>query len=61
MEKVICMKCGLELVPQKKALHYLGHKITQDFPACPKCGAVYIPEDVVREKMRSVEETMEDK
>ena len=56
-----CLKCDKELVMTKTELTYLGHTMTYDFPRCPSCGQVYIPEDVVRGKMREVEITLEDK
>ena len=56
-----CMKCDEELVPTKTVLTYLGHQMTYDFPRCPKCGQVFVPEDIARGKMREVEITLEDK
>jgi predicted RNA-binding Zn-ribbon protein involved in translation (DUF1610 family) len=58
---MVCARCGLALEPRKVGLSYLGHALTHEFPACPKCGAVYIPEDFVRERMNDVERKMEDK
>jgi Zn-finger nucleic acid-binding protein len=39
---------------------YLTHVFPVELMVCPKCRQVYIPEDV-RNKMREVEETLEEK
>ena len=56
-----CLRCNEELVPTKTNLTYLGHQMTYKFPRCPKCGQIFIPEDIVKGKMREVEITLEDK
>ena len=58
---MICLKCDKELVPTKVSLDYLGHRITHEFLACPVCGNLFIPEDVVLDKMQKVESRLEDK
>jgi len=58
---MICARCKIELVPTKVNLDYLGHRITESFPVCPKCGNVYIPESVASEKMQKIEAALEDK
>ncbi|MCL1896474.1 MAG: hypothetical protein FWG03_08010 [Clostridiales bacterium] len=58
---MICLKCDKELVPKKVNLDYLGHRVTQEFLACPVCGNLFIPEDVVAGKMQKVEAQLEDK
>jgi len=59
--KLICNKCKVELAPKSVRLEYLGHSVANDFLACPECGVVYIPEDVVSGKMQKLEMTLEDK
>ncbi|MGI6218054.1 MAG: DVU_1557 family redox protein [Coriobacteriales bacterium] len=56
-----CLRCNEELVESETVLEYLGHQMKYDFPRCPKCGQVFIPEDIVRGKMREVEMMLEDK
>ena len=59
--KLKCMKCNEYLVPAKTYLSYLGHQLTYEFPRCPVCGQVYIPEEIATGKMRELEKTLEDK
>lgn len=59
--KLKCMKCNEYLVPTKTLLKYLGHQLTYDFPRCPVCGQVFVPEDIAKGKMHEVEMTLEDK
>jgi len=59
--KLICVRCGQEMLPSEISLEYLGHKMTHSFPKCPVCGAVYIPEETVNGKIREVETVLEDK
>jgi DNA-directed RNA polymerase subunit RPC12/RpoP len=56
-----CAKCDKELVLEPTLLTYLGHTMTHDFPRCPSCGQVFIPEEIVDSKMREVEISLEDK
>ncbi|MCL1895489.1 MAG: hypothetical protein FWG03_02980 [Clostridiales bacterium] len=58
---MICLKCDKELVPKKVNLDYLGHRVTHEFLVCPDCGNLFIPEDVVLDKMQKVEARLEDK
>jgi uncharacterized OB-fold protein len=60
-EKLICHKCGREMIPMETSLEYLGHKMTHKFPKCPDCGIVYIPEEIVNGKIHEVETELEDK
>ncbi len=59
--KLICHRCGVELVPVKTFFNYLGHNFNTELPACPKCGEVFIPESLVRGRMTAVEQELEDK
>ena len=58
---LICCKCGVPLVERKTAFNYLGYSFNTDLPGCPICGQVFIPEDVVKGKMASVEMELEEK
>ena len=59
--QLICGKCKVPLQMEKVTLTYLKHQMKHDFPKCPKCGQVYISEDIVNGKMKEVETTLEDK
>jgi len=56
-----CCKCGMELVSKKTVLSYLGHTVAHEVPTCPKCGKVFIPEELAEGRMAEVEQQLEDK
>jgi ssDNA-binding Zn-finger/Zn-ribbon topoisomerase 1 len=56
-----CAKCDRELVMRRTVLTYLGHSVSHEVPTCPKCGKVYICEELAEGKMSEVEQTLEDK
>lgn len=58
---VICHMCQKELEPRKTYFNYLGHTYHADILKCPKCGEVYIPEELVKGRMAEVEMQLEDK
>jgi uncharacterized protein with PIN domain len=58
---LICKKCNEELVLEKVYLEYLDHRVSHDFLVCPKCGNLYIPEDITEGKMADLEKWLEDK
>lgn len=60
-EKLICSKCNKELELTSINLEYLGHRMTHQFPTCPVCKLIYIPEEVVMGKMQQIERELEDK
>ncbi len=60
-EPLICAACNVELAPQKTFFKYLGHSFSADMPTCPKCGQVYVPEEVAEGRMAQVEKMLEDK
>ena len=60
-EKLICMRCDKEMVPEKTNFIYMKFAFNYDLPRCPQCGQVYIPEDLVAGKMASVELELEEK
>jgi hypothetical protein len=45
----------------KANLLYLESTINYDFLACPECGAIYIPEELVEGKIHEIEMALEDK
>jgi hypothetical protein len=60
-KKLICCKCQKELELKKTNFTYLGHSFFTDVPRCPKCGQVFISEDLVKGRMSEVEMQLEDK
>ncbi|MGD9558987.1 MAG: DVU_1557 family redox protein [Oscillospiraceae bacterium] len=57
------VRCALDDIPMVQTrveVTYLTHVFPVELMVCPKCRQVYIPEDV-RNKMREVEETLEEK
>ncbi len=39
----------------------MGHTVAHEVPACPKCGKVYISEELAEGRMSEVEQMLEDK
>ena len=61
MNKLICCRCGIPLEERKTTFSYMGNNFLVDLPCCPKCGQVYLTEDLARGKMAEVEIQLEDK
>jgi len=57
----MCEKCREKLTVGKVTVEYLGNQFVTDLPTCPKCGQVYISEDLATGKMAEVEQLLEDK
>jgi predicted RNA-binding Zn-ribbon protein involved in translation (DUF1610 family) len=57
----VCEPCGERLAPGKVELHYLGNAFHVELPVCPKCGAVYIYEELAMGRILEVEQLLEDK
>jgi uncharacterized protein with PIN domain len=60
-ETLRCCKCDRELVLKKVVLDYLGHTVSHEVPTCPKCGRVYISQELAEGRMSEVEQQLEDK
>lgn len=60
-QKIICGKCQLPLAKAKTKLMYQGVKFEAELLRCPKCGQVFVPEDLALGKMHELEITLEDK
>ena len=50
-----------DLVIKKTVFTYLGRSFGHEVLTCPKCGKVFIPQDLAEGKMAEVEEQLEDK
>lgn len=59
--KLLCGRCGCPLEPRRVDFEYLGHVFFADAPRCPKCGEVYLSEELVRGRVAEVEMELEDK
>lgn len=59
--KIFCCKCQEMLTSQKVRFSYLGCDFNVDMLKCPGCGQVFIPKDIVEEKMANVEQALEGK
>ena len=60
-QTLICDRCKVEMVPAETKFTYLGTSIQHKVPRCPECGQVYVPEDLVLNKMKQLEGTLEEK
>lgn len=58
---LLCDPCQTELKVSQVFLNYLGSSFHADLLKCPKCGQVYIPEDLVKNRVAEVEMQLEDK
>ena len=59
--KLKCRKCGVALVKGKAKFMYLDNGFPVELPVCPRCGFVYVPEELALGKVLSVEKALEDK
>lgn len=57
----ICDKCKEKLVLQKVKVSYLSGNFDVELFKCPKCGNVFIEEEMALGKMLEVEKGLEDK
>lgn len=58
---LVCSKCNVNLGIGPVSLEYLGNGFPVELPKCPKCGMVFIPEELALGKMLHVEKSLEDK
>ena len=59
--KLTCMKCKVPLVKGKAKFMYLENGFPVEMPVCPKCGFVYVPEELALGKVLAVLRALEDK
>jgi uncharacterized protein with PIN domain len=57
----ICQLCKKKMEKRKVDFQYLGHRFFTDLLQCPDCGQVYIPEELVKTRIKEVETLLEDK
>jgi len=58
---LLCLACGVPLEIGRVEASYLGQKFPVDLPRCPKCGFVWVSEEIASGKMLKVEQALEDK
>ena len=56
-----CGKCKMPLIQKKAIFRYLGRDVTHEVSRCPKCGKVFIGQDLAEGRMAEVEGQLEDK
>jgi len=61
MGKWHCFKCKVQAEPATLNMEYLGMEFTMDGLKCPKCGAAYIDEATVKEKVIRTQQMIEEK
>lgn len=61
MGKLTCAKCKISLVKGKATFGYHGNAFPVELPICPKCGYIYVPEELAVGKVLTVERSLEDK
>jgi DNA-directed RNA polymerase subunit RPC12/RpoP len=61
MEKWHCFKCKEEMKEAEILMSYLEFSSMAEGIQCPKCGAAYLPEKTVIEKVLEAEEMLENK
>lgn len=57
----ICASCGVPLEWGKVTVSYLASAFPVDMLRCPRCGQVFLPEELALVKMAEVESALEDK
>ena len=60
-EELTCFKCDTQLEQRKTEFEYLGQNFFTELMCCPVCGQVFIPEELVRNKIADVEKLLEEK
>ena len=58
---LICHKCQIPMVYGEVEFNYLERNFKANILRCPRCGLVFIPEDVVKGRMAEVEMVFESK
>jgi len=60
-ENLVCCQCDVQLELIKTNFVYLRHSFSSEVPKCPRCGQIFISEELVRDKVVPVERLLEDK
>lgn len=57
----LCANCNLPLQAGQVTVAYLSNAYPVDLLRCPRCGLVFVPEELALGKMAEVERALEDK
>ncbi len=60
-QTLICDRCKVEMEDREVDFAYLNRSFRHKVPRCPKCGQVYISEELARGRISEVETLLEDK
>ena len=60
-QPLICSLCQCPLEIKRVDFEYVGHTFFADAPRCPRCGQVYLSEELVKGRVAEVEMQLEDK
>ncbi|WP_027400409.1 DVU_1557 family redox protein [Anaerovorax odorimutans] len=60
-QTLICDKCNVGMEDKEVQFKYLNRSFRHKVKRCPKCGQVYIPEDLAEGRMKEVEGILEEK
>ena len=60
-KKLICSKCDCPLEEMDTHFTYLDRRFRHKVSRCPKCGQVYISEELAKGKMAQLEKSLEEK
>lgn len=60
-QKMKCNRCKCDLEEMEIYISYLERNFSHKAPRCPKCGQVYISEDLVNGKISDLEKALEEK
>lgn len=58
---IVCTKCNVPMEPIEVTFKYLKRSFRHKVLRCPKCGQVYVPEDLAKGRMAEVEAALEEK
>ena len=61
MADMLCVKCDAVLEKGKSKFEYLERVFESEVLRCPKCGQVFLSEDLVAGRIKRLEEAVEDK
>lgn len=56
-----CGRCNIPLQVRQVNVAYLGSAFPVQLLKCPRCGLVFVPENLALGKMAEVEKSLEDK
>lgn len=59
--RLLCSRCNCTLEKIDVHVTYLDRHFSHKVPRCPKCGQVYIPEDLANGRMLQLEKSLEEK